>query len=62
MRAGFRNAKPVHRLKAIRIPDKLVVVWNREKDGSFSNTSYATFQDWKAGVHSFRYIAARSYW
>lgn len=43
-------------------PEKLVMVWNREKDGSFSNTSYATFEDWKAGVHSLQYLAAMSYW
>lgn len=43
-------------------PEKLVMVWNREKDGSLSNTNYATFEDWKANLRSFEGMAAMSYW
>jgi putative ABC transport system permease protein len=43
-------------------PDQLMMVWLREKDGSVSNTNYATYKDWKEHLHSFEAIAAMSSW
>src|SRR4029453_16282100 len=43
-------------------PDRLAMLWHREKDGSLSNTNYATLEDWKQTLHSFSGIAATSYW
>ena len=43
-------------------PDRLVTLEEREKDGSPSNTSFATYVDWRARSRSFEEIAASSYW
>ena len=42
--------------------DQLMLVWEKDKDGTRSNTSYATFVDWNRLNHSFTGIAAVSYW
>ena len=43
-------------------PDRLVAVWLREKDGTISNTNYATYKDWKEQLRSFEGIAAMGSW
>jgi putative ABC transport system permease protein len=43
-------------------PERLGMVWNQEKTGEPAVTSYATFSDWKANVHSIQSMAAISYW
>jgi len=45
-----------------RQPERLVTLEEREKDGSPSNTSFATYVDWRARNRSFEEIAAMSYW
>jgi putative ABC transport system permease protein len=41
--------------------DRLVVVWEKGDDGLPSNTSYATFEDWRARSLSFDELALASY-
>ena len=41
--------------------DRLVVVWEKGDDGLPSNTSYATFVDWRARSRSFEELALASY-
>lgn len=36
--------------------DRLAMLWQREKDGSLSNTGYATVEDWKQTLHSFETV------
>ncbi|HEY7568230.1 MAG TPA: ADOP family duplicated permease [Gemmatimonadaceae bacterium] len=43
-------------------PEKVVLVWEREKDGSSSNIGFFTFVDLARGVTSFASSAAVSYW
>ncbi|HTQ60272.1 MAG TPA: ABC transporter permease [Candidatus Solibacter sp.] len=42
--------------------DQLMMLWEKDKDGTRSNTSYATFIDWNRLNHSFDGIAAISFW
>ncbi len=51
-------------LQPLPYPDsgRLAMLWQREKDGSLSNTNYATVEDWKQTLHSFSGIAATSNW
>jgi putative ABC transport system permease protein len=41
--------------------DRLVTIWEREKDGSRSNTSYATSADWRAASRTVDVAAWRSW-
>jgi predicted permease len=43
-------------------PDRLVMLWSVEKDGSLSNVNYATFEDWKHWLKSFSSISVMSSW
>jgi putative ABC transport system permease protein len=43
-------------------PDRLMMLWEKDKDGLRSNTSWATFKDWEKENHSFTGIAAISLW
>ena len=43
-------------------PERLVMVWEKEKAGTPSNCGYATFTDWRAQNHSFSDMAVMSYW
>ncbi len=42
--------------------DQLLMLWEKDKDGLRSNTSWATFTDWNRENHSFTGIAAISLW
>ena len=42
--------------------DQLMMLWEKNDDGTRSNTSWATFMDWGRLNHSFIGIAAVSYW
>jgi len=42
--------------------DQLLMLWEKDKDGLRSNTSWATFMDWNRENHSFTGIAAVSLW
>ena len=42
--------------------DQLMMLWEKNKEGTRSNTSWATFMDWKRLNHSFTGIAAVSFW
>ena len=42
--------------------DQLIMLWEKNKEGTRSNTSWATFMDWKRMNHSFTGIAAVSFW
>jgi putative ABC transport system permease protein len=42
--------------------DQLMMLWEKDKEGTRSNTSWATFMDWKKMNHSFTGIAAVSFW
>jgi putative ABC transport system permease protein len=42
--------------------DQLMMLWEKDKEGTRSNTSWATFMDWKRMNHSFTGIAAVSFW
>src|SRR5947209_2412945 len=42
--------------------DRLTMLWEHEKDGSRSNDSFATFDDWRNMSHSFDGMAAISLW
>jgi putative ABC transport system permease protein len=41
---------------------QLLMLWEKDKDGLRSNTSWATFTDWNKLNHSFTGIAAVSFW
>jgi putative ABC transport system permease protein len=41
---------------------QLLMLWEKDKDGLRSNTSWATFTDWNNLNHSFTGIAAISFW
>src|SRR5262249_51405988 len=43
-------------------PEKLGMVSNLDNAGEIEVTSYPTFLDWQANVHSFQSMAAISYW
>ena len=43
-------------------PDKLVLVWEREQDGTSSNIGYFTYQDLARDVRSFASSAVMSFW
>ncbi|MBI3405584.1 MAG: ABC transporter permease, partial [Acidobacteria bacterium] len=43
-------------------PERMVMMWEKEKSGTTSNTGFATFTDWRAQNHSFSAMAAMSYW
>ncbi|MDQ2970667.1 MAG: ABC transporter permease [Acidobacteriota bacterium] len=43
-------------------PDRLVALEERDKEGNGSNTSYATYVDWRARSRFFADTAAVSYW
>jgi len=43
-------------------PERLVTLWERERDGSTQNTSYANFLDWKSRCRSLQSLAVLSYW
>ena len=43
-------------------PDRLVMLWEKDKDGSSDNTSFATYVDWRNESHSLEHIAVISYW
>ncbi len=42
--------------------DQLMMLWEKNKDGTRSNTSWATFMDWNKMNHSFTGIAAVGFW
>ncbi|MGB9466686.1 MAG: ABC transporter permease [Candidatus Acidiferrum sp.] len=42
--------------------DQLIMLWEKDKDGRRSHTSWATFMDWNRLNHSFAGIAAVSFW
>src|ERR1700683_3647983 len=42
--------------------DRLVVVWEKGDDGLQTNTSYATYVDWRARSRSFDELTLASYW
>jgi putative ABC transport system permease protein len=42
--------------------DQLLMLWEKDKDGLRSNTSWATFTDWNRENHSFTSISAVSLW
>jgi putative ABC transport system permease protein len=42
--------------------DQLTMLWEKDRDGTRSNTSWATFMDWNRLNHSFTGIAAVSFW
>jgi predicted permease len=42
--------------------DQLLMLWEKDRDGLRSNTSWATFTDWSKANHSFTGIAAVSLW
>ena len=51
-------------LKPLPFPkqDQLLMLWEKDKDGLRSNTSWATFTDWNRENHSFTGISAISLW
>jgi putative ABC transport system permease protein len=42
--------------------EQLMMLWEKDKDGLRSNTSWATYTDWNTENHSFTGIAAISFW
>ncbi|MHB8502768.1 MAG: ADOP family duplicated permease [Candidatus Acidiferrales bacterium] len=42
--------------------DQLILLWEKDRDGTHSNTSWATFMDWNRLNHSFTQMAAVSFW
>ena len=42
--------------------ERLVMIWETEKDGGQTNMGYPTFADWRAQNHSFEAMAAMAYW
>lgn len=51
-------------LRSLPFPgaDRIVALEERDRDGTGSNTSFATFADWRSRSRSFSGIAATSYW
>jgi len=51
-------------LRPLPLPqqDRLVLIWEKDKDGLRSNTAWPTFMDWSRLNHSFTGIAAVSFW
>jgi putative ABC transport system permease protein len=51
-------------LKPLPYPaaEQLVMLWEKEKDGSRSNVGYPTFHDWQAQSRAFEAMAAMSSW
>src|SRR5215472_16968129 len=45
-----------------RNPDRLAMVWEKNRDGSPENVGYATYLDWKAQSKSFEQLAIYSSW
>src|ERR1700693_5458937 len=43
-------------------PERLVMMWEKDKDGSADNTSFATYVDWRNESKSLEHIAVMSYW
>jgi putative ABC transport system permease protein len=43
-------------------PERLVMLWEKDKDGTTNNTSFATYVDWRNQSHSLEHVAAISYW
>src|SRR5262245_27500707 len=43
-------------------PEQLVMLWEKDRDGSRSNIGYPTFHDWRAQSRSFEAMAAMSSW
>jgi predicted permease len=43
-------------------PGRLMTVWQKDKDGPYSNVGYATFLDWQSQNHSFEHMAVSSSW
>ena len=45
-----------------RDPDRLAMVWEKNRDGSTENVGYATYLDWKSQNKSFEQLAIYSSW
>jgi putative ABC transport system permease protein len=45
-----------------RSPDRLIMVWEKSRDGSRENVGYATYLDWKTQNKSFEQLALYSLW
>ncbi|HKW90173.1 MAG TPA: ABC transporter permease [Candidatus Acidoferrales bacterium] len=45
-----------------RNPDRLTIVWEKDREGSRDNVGYATYLDWKAQSKSFEQLAVYSSW
>ena len=45
-----------------RNPDRLTIVWEKDRDGSPDNVGYATYLDWKTQSKSFEQLAVYSSW
>lgn len=43
-------------------PDRLTMVWEKDRDGFAANVGYATYLDWKAQSKSFEQLAVYSSW
>ena len=43
-------------------PDRLTMVWEKDRDGSSENVGYATYLDWKTQSKSFEQLAVYSSW
>lgn len=43
-------------------PERLVAVWEKGQDGRESNTSYATYVDWRSRSHSLADMAVMGFW
>ena len=42
--------------------ERLVMMWEADKNGEQSNVGYPTFTDWRAQNHSFESLSAMAYW
>ena len=51
-------------LRPLALPDqdRLLLIWEKDKEGLRSNTSWPTFMDWSRLNHSFTGVAAVSFW
>ena len=45
-----------------RNPDRLTIVWEKNRDGSRDNVGYATYLDWRSQNKSFEQLAVYSSW
>ena len=43
-------------------PEQLVMLWERDRDGSQNSVGYPTFHDWRTQSKSFEAMAAMSFW